>query len=190
MSVASSLNRALFPPRLLARHLRQKAGLKSRQPKLFFIGFNKTGTKTLHNFFRDNGYLSVHSSSYMAQRLGLPPIAKLMQQNRDKGLRVGRRFTHVFAVDVPGLPHPLLVSDAAINIAPDLMTKVEIVQNAIDMAHCLGIPQPRVGVLSAVETVTPTVILSVAREGIYRAMAQDAGVSHRMLCAMAEGPAH
>lgn len=86
MSVTSALNRALFAPRLLARHLKQKAGLRSGQPKLFFIGFNKTGTKTLHNFFRDNGYLSVHSSSYMAQRLGLPPIAKLMQQNRDKGL--------------------------------------------------------------------------------------------------------
>lgn len=77
--------------------------------------------------------------------------------DREKGLRSGRRFTHVFVVDVPGLPHPLLVSDAAINIAPDLMTKVEIVQNAIDMAHCLGIAQPRVGVLSAVETVTPEI---------------------------------
>ncbi len=86
MSVPSALYQALFAPRLLARHLKQKAGLRSGQPKLFFIGFNKTGTKTLHNFFRDNGYLSVHSSSYMAQRLGLPPIAKLIQQNHDRGL--------------------------------------------------------------------------------------------------------
>jgi hypothetical protein len=86
MSTPSALNQALFAPRLLARHIRQKAGLRSAQPKLFFIGFNKTGTKTLHNFFRDNGYLSVHSSSYMAQRLGLPPITKLIQQNRDRGL--------------------------------------------------------------------------------------------------------
>ncbi len=75
--------------------------------------------------------------------------------DRDTGLRVGRRFTHVFVVDVPGLLHPLLVSDAAINIAPDLMTKVDIVQNAIDLAHSLGIACPRVAVLSAVETVTP-----------------------------------
>lgn len=86
MSTPASVNRALFAPRLLARHLRQKAGLKSRQCKVFFIGFNKTGTKTLHNFFRDNGYMSVHSSSYMAQRLDLPPIAKLIQQNRERGL--------------------------------------------------------------------------------------------------------
>lgn len=82
----ASLNRALFPPRLFLRHLKQTAGLRSDHPKLFFIGFNKTGTKTLHSFFRDNGYLSVHSSSYMAQRLGLPPIARLMQQNQQKGL--------------------------------------------------------------------------------------------------------
>ena len=81
----ATVNDTLFPLRLFSRHLAQKAGLKSRHPKLFFIGFNKTGTKTLHNFFRSNGYLSVHSSSYMAQRLGLPPIAKLIQQNEAKG---------------------------------------------------------------------------------------------------------
>lgn len=77
--------------------------------------------------------------------------------DRAKGLRIGRRFTHVFVMDVPGLDHPLLVSDAAINIAPDLMTKVDIVQNAIDLAQSLGIARPRVGVLSAVETVTPDI---------------------------------
>nr|WP_255552168.1 bifunctional enoyl-CoA hydratase/phosphate acetyltransferase [Maritimibacter dapengensis] len=69
------------------------------------------------------------------------------------GLRAGRRFTHVFVMDVPGLDHPLLVTDAAINIAPDLKTKVDIVQNAIDVARSIGIEEPKVGVLSAVETV-------------------------------------
>ena len=71
------------------------------------------------------------------------------------GLRIGRRFTHVFVLDVPGLGHPLLVSDGAINIAPDLAAKVDIVQNAIDLAHSLGLSQPKVAILSAVETVTP-----------------------------------
>ena len=75
--------------------------------------------------------------------------------DRATGLRIGRRFTHVFVLDVPSLGHPLLVSDGAINIAPDLMTKVDIVQNAIDLAHSLGISQPKVAILSAVETVTP-----------------------------------
>ena len=71
------------------------------------------------------------------------------------GLRTERRISHVFALDVPRYPKPLLLTDAAINIAPDFDAKVDIVQNAIDLAHALGIDQPKVAVLSAVETVTP-----------------------------------
>lgn len=74
-----------------------------------------------------------------------------------KGLRTGRRFTHVFVMDVPGTSHPLIVTDAAINIAPDLKTKVDITQNAIDVALSIGIKEPKVGVLSAVETVNPDI---------------------------------
>ncbi len=77
--------------------------------------------------------------------------------NKATGLCTGRRLTHVFVMDVPGLSHPLLVSDAAINIAPDLRTKVDIVQNAIDLAISIGISEPKVGVLSAVETVNPDI---------------------------------
>ncbi|MBT9383079.1 bifunctional enoyl-CoA hydratase/phosphate acetyltransferase [Pseudooceanicola sp. CBS1P-1] len=73
------------------------------------------------------------------------------------GLRMGRRFTHVFVMDVPGLAHPLLITDAAINIAPDLKTKMDIVQNGIDLARSLGIELPKVGVLSAVEVVNPDI---------------------------------
>jgi phosphate butyryltransferase len=80
--------------------------------------------------------------------------------DKQKGLRIGRRFTHVFVMDVPGQPHPVMVTDAAINIAPDLLTKVDIVQNAIDLAISLGI-EPRVGVLSAVETVNPSIQSSI-----------------------------
>lgn len=77
------------------------------------------------------------------------------------GLRTGRRLSHAFVMDVPGLAHPLLVTDAAINIAPDLKTKVDIVQNAIDLARSIGIEQPKVGVLSAVETVNPDLPSSI-----------------------------
>ncbi|MEM8572180.1 MAG: bifunctional enoyl-CoA hydratase/phosphate acetyltransferase [Pseudomonadota bacterium] len=80
---------------------------------------------------------------------------------KEGGLRAGRRFTHVFVVDVPGVPHPIIVSDAAINIQPDLATKIDIVQNAIDLAMSIGIEQPKVGVLSAVETVNPAIPSSV-----------------------------
>ena len=80
---------------------------------------------------------------------------------KERGLRAGRRFTHVFVMDVPGLAHPLLVSDAAVNIQPDLKTKVDIVQNAIDVAISIGIEEPKVGVLSAVETVNPDMPSSI-----------------------------
>lgn len=76
---------------------------------------------------------------------------------KDGGLRTGRRLSHVFVMDVPGLNHLLIVTDAAINIAPDLMAKVDIVQNAIDLAITLGIETPKVGILSAVEIVNPAI---------------------------------
>ena len=70
------------------------------------------------------------------------------------GLRTGRRISHVFVLDVPRYPKPLLVTDAAINVAPDFDAKADIVRNAIDLAHALGIRTPKVAILSAVETVT------------------------------------
>lgn len=72
---------------------------------------------------------------------------------KDGGLRGPRRLSHVFAMDVPTLDHLLFISDAAINIAPDLACKVDIVQNAIDLSLSCGIKEPKVGVLAAVETV-------------------------------------
>jgi len=73
------------------------------------------------------------------------------------GLRTARRVSHVFVMDVPTYPRVLFVTDAAINIAPGLKEKADIVQNAIDLAHVLGIPEPRVAILSAVETVNPDI---------------------------------
>ena len=76
---------------------------------------------------------------------------------KDTGLRTERRISHVFIMDVPTYPKPLAVTDAAINIFPDLETKVDIVQNAIEMAHAFGRERPKVAILSAVETVTPKI---------------------------------
>ncbi|HEY2619076.1 MAG TPA: bifunctional enoyl-CoA hydratase/phosphate acetyltransferase [Acetobacteraceae bacterium] len=73
------------------------------------------------------------------------------------GLRIGRRISHVFVMDAPALPELVLVTDAAINIAPTLEDKVDIVQNAIDLGIALGIAKPKVGILSAVETVNPKI---------------------------------
>lgn len=77
------------------------------------------------------------------------------------GLRTERRMSHIFVMDMPGFPRPLLVSDAALNIAPDLATKRDIVQNAIDCAHAMGIAEPRVALLSAIETVNPKLVSTV-----------------------------
>jgi phosphotransacetylase/acyl dehydratase len=73
------------------------------------------------------------------------------------GLRTERRMSHVFALDVPTYPKPLLITDAAINIEPDLDAKRDIVQNAVDLAHAIAIAMPKVAVLSAVETVYPKI---------------------------------
>ena len=73
---------------------------------------------------------------------------------RETGLRTGRRISHVFIMDVPTYHKVLIVTDAAINIAPTLEDKVDICQNAIDLAVTLGVAQPKVAILAAVETVT------------------------------------
>lgn len=72
-------------------------------------------------------------------------------------LRTERRMSHVFVIDCPDYPRLMLVTDAAINIYPTLEDKVDIVQNAIDLAHALGVSMPKVAILSAVETVSPKI---------------------------------
>jgi phosphate acetyltransferase len=72
---------------------------------------------------------------------------------RDTGLRTGRRLSHVFIMDVPTYHKVLIVTDAAINIAPNLEDKVDICQNAIDLAIALGLKKPKIAILAAVETV-------------------------------------
>ena len=74
--------------------------------------------------------------------------------SREGGLRTGRRISHVFIMDVPTYHKVLIVTDAAINIAPTLEDKVDICQNAIDLAVSLGLEKPKVAILAAVETVT------------------------------------
>jgi phosphate acetyltransferase len=76
---------------------------------------------------------------------------------RDGGIRTERRISHCFVMDVPNHLDPLIITDAAINIAPTLEVKVDIVQNAIDLAHAVGFPEVRVAILSAMETVNPKV---------------------------------
>jgi phosphate acetyltransferase len=77
--------------------------------------------------------------------------------SREAGLRTSRRISHTFVFDLPGLDHPLMLTDCVVNIEPDLLVKRDIVQNAIELAHALGIGRPRVGILSATESVNPAI---------------------------------
>lgn len=97
----------------------------------------------------------VHSNQVRAIMKGNLHSDELLAQvvKKDGGLRAARRISHVFAMNVPTLDHPLFISDAAINIAPDLLTKLDITQNAIDLANACGIVSPLVAIMSAVETV-------------------------------------
>jgi len=76
----------------------------------------------------------------------------------DSGLKTARLVSHVYLFDVPGYPRPLLITDAGLNIAPTLMDKRDIIQNAIDLARMLGIARPKVAILSATETVNPKLV--------------------------------
>jgi phosphate acetyltransferase len=76
---------------------------------------------------------------------------------RETGLRTSRRVSHCFLMDVPTIDRVLIITDAAVNIFPTLEDKVHITQNAIDLAHALGMANPKVAILSAMETVNPKV---------------------------------
>jgi len=81
--------------------------------------------------------------------------------HKTKGLRTERRMSHIFALDVPTYHKPLFITDSAINIAPDLNTKRDIVQNSIELLHALGMPEPKVAILSAVETVNSKMVSTI-----------------------------
>jgi phosphate acetyltransferase len=80
---------------------------------------------------------------------------------RGTGIRTERRISHCFVMDVPGHADPLIITDAAVNIAPTLEDKIDILQNAIDLAHAVGFPEVRVAILSAMETVNPKVASTI-----------------------------
>lgn len=101
----------------------------------------------------------VHAGRVEALMKGALHTQELMEAVLDKthGLRTERRMSHVYIMDVPAYAKPLMITDAAINIAPGLMEKRDIVQNAVDLARSLGIKTPKVAILSAIETVDPRI---------------------------------
>lgn len=103
--------------------------------------------------------------------------------NRTTGVRTDRRISHAFIMKVESYPRYLFITDAAINIAPDLTTKAHIAQNAIDLCHALGVKMPKVAILAAVETVTPSMQATVEAAALCK-MADR----HQITGAILDGP--
>jgi phosphate acetyltransferase len=102
---------------------------------------------------------------------------------RETGLRTARRVSHCFVMDVPGHAEALIITDAAINIAPTLEEKADILQNAIDLAHALRVPEVRVAILSAMETVNPKVPSTVEAAALCKMVDR-----HQVTGALVDGP--
>lgn len=111
---------------------------------------------------------NAHESAFKAVELCRTSVCEILMKGslhtdemmsavvqRETGLRTSRKISHVYCMSVPSYPRLLLITDAAINIAPTLVDKVDIIQNAIDLAHVLGVANPKVAILSAVETINP-----------------------------------
>lgn len=101
----------------------------------------------------------------------------------DSGLRTARRVSHCFVMDVPGRAEPLIITDAAVNIAPTLMEKADILQNAIDLAHAMKLKEVRVAILSAMETVNPKVPSTVEAAALCKMVDR-----HQISGAVVDGP--
>jgi phosphate acetyltransferase len=102
---------------------------------------------------------------------------------RESGLRTDRRVSHCFVMDVPGHEEALIITDAAINIAPTLEEKADILQNAINLAHALQVKEVRVAVLSAMETVNPKVPSTVEAAALCKMVDR-----HQITGAIVDGP--
>jgi phosphate acetyltransferase len=102
---------------------------------------------------------------------------------RDSGMRTARRVSHCFVMDVPGHADALIITDAAINIAPTLEDKMDILQNAIDLAHAMQLDEVRVAVLSAMETVNPKVPSTIEAAALCKMVDR-----HQITGAVVDGP--
>lgn len=112
----------------------------------------------------------VHTGKAAALMNGALHTGELMTEVMDPahGLRTERRVSHVFALDVPAYPKPLFLTDGAINKMPDLLGKRDIIRNAIELAHAIGIETPKVAILSAVDTVNPAITSTIDAAALCR----------------------
>jgi phosphotransacetylase len=137
----------LIGPQAKIIEIAQRAGIDLGATEIIDAPHSHAAAKTAVDLVREGrAELLMKGSLHTDELLGAVVA-------RDGGLRTGRRISHVFLMDVPGYHKVLVITDAAINIAPTLEDKVDICQNAIDLAVTLDVQRPKVAVLAAVETV-------------------------------------
>ncbi|HRD33651.1 MAG TPA: bifunctional enoyl-CoA hydratase/phosphate acetyltransferase [Rhodocyclaceae bacterium] len=137
----------LVGPESRIRAVAEEQGLDLTGFRIVDTPHSHASAETAVALCRDGGVEALMKGSLHTDELMSAVVSR-------SGLRTSRRVSHVFMADVPTYPHPLLITDAAINIDPTLEEKVDIVQNAIDLGIILGLGEPKVAILSAVETVT------------------------------------
>jgi phosphate acetyltransferase len=136
----------LIGPALKIHALAEQYGLDLRGCSIVNVPHSHAAAETAVALARDGEVEALMKGSLHTDELMSEVVAR-------SGLRTERRISHVFIMDVPTYPRPLLITDAAINVAPTLDEKRDIVQNAIDLAHRLHIAEPKVALLAAVEMV-------------------------------------
>jgi len=147
-AAAGLVEPVLVGPEAKIRAVAEQEGLSLKGIRIVDVPHSHAAAETAVALARDGAVEALMKGSLHTDELMSAVISKV------GGLRTARRISHVFLADVPTYPHPLLITDAAINIEPSLEDKVDIIQNAIELAQMLGVPQPLVAILSAVETVT------------------------------------
>ncbi|MFN3985807.1 MAG: bifunctional enoyl-CoA hydratase/phosphate acetyltransferase [Rhodocyclaceae bacterium] len=138
----------LVGPEGKIRAVAEEYDIDLRGLRIVDVPHSHASAETAVALCRDGGVEALMKGSLHTDELMSAVVSKA------HGLRTDRRISHVFLADVPTYSHPLMITDAAINIEPTLEDKVHIIQNAIDLAHVLGLAEPKVAILSAVETVT------------------------------------
>jgi len=141
----------LVGPPARIRELAAKLGLDISRYRLVETGYSQESAAKAVELVRNAEAEALMKGSLHTDEL-MAAVVKA-----DTGLRTARRISHCFVMDVPGHAEPLIITDAAVNIAPTLKDKIDIVQNAIDLARDLGTTEVRVAILSAMETVNPDV---------------------------------
>jgi phosphate acetyltransferase len=148
---AGLINPILIGPEPKIRAVAEEHGLDLKQHRIVNVKHSHDSAAMAVTLIRNGDAEALMKGSLHTDEM----MAEVV--SRAAGLRTARRISHVFLMDVPTYPRPILITDAAINIAPSLEDKVDIIQNAIDLAHIIGIPEPKVAILSAVETVNPKI---------------------------------